>query len=88
MERERERERAAGELLSCGGLIQVTGRAADGHTMRRLYIGDKILLYRNVHYILLYLVIVIFIILYKSDKLDHQIEQMRKVWIVTSGETP
>ena len=56
--------------------------------MKRLQLGDKILLHRNLHYLILYVVIVTFIVLYNSQTIDLQMEKMRDVWMVKTGDGP
>ena len=56
--------------------------------MKRLHIGNKTLLFKNVYFIVFYLVILALIILYNSQQIDFPLEKMRTIWIVKSGENP
>ena len=56
--------------------------------MKRLHLGDKILLFQNVYYIIFYLVIVALVIFYNSGKIDFQMEKLRQIWILKAGESP
>ena len=56
--------------------------------MKRLNIGNKTLLFKNVYFIVLYLVILALVILYNSEQIEFPLEKMRTIWIVKSGENP
>ena len=56
--------------------------------MKRLQLGKKTLLFKNVYFIGLYLVILGLIILYNSLQVDFHLEKMRTLWMLKSGENP
>ena len=71
-------------MTTCTALLSPTVELE----MKRLNIGNKTLLFKNVYFIVLYLVILAIIILYNSQQIEFPVEKMRTIWILKSGENP
>ena len=56
--------------------------------MKRLHLGKKTLLFKNIYFIGFYLVILGLVILYNSKQVDFPLEKMRTLWMLKSGENP